>query len=130
MISFYIHRLLLSYPDNSDTIALTETGEGGLEEFVSKLRPDQAAFGYVRAVIGNDTLSQRAKFVFVSWCGPEVKVMRKAKLSVHIADVKNFIKNFAIEVSASQPEDLAANEVELKLRKAMGANYDRQASQY
>lgn len=52
----------------------------------------QAGYGYIRFTIGNDELSQRSKFVFVSWTGPGIKVMRKARLSVHIADVKKVLK--------------------------------------
>jgi hypothetical protein len=58
------------------------SGSGGLPEFLTHLKEDQAGFGYLRMQVGNDNLSQRAKFVLVSWCGPQVKVMRKAKLSV------------------------------------------------
>ncbi|KAK9719255.1 hypothetical protein K7432_004889 [Basidiobolus ranarum] len=75
--------LLLTYSENKrDVLEVKSTGTGGLAEFVDNLEPDQAAFGYLRMVISNDELSQRVKFVFVSWCGPSVKVMRKAKLSV------------------------------------------------
>ena len=79
-----------------------------------------AAFGYLRIVLGNDELSQRAKFVLVCWCGAEVKVMRKAKLSVHIADVKRVCKAFAVEVTASVPEELDTKDITLQLQKAMG----------
>ncbi|KAI9006037.1 hypothetical protein BC832DRAFT_539680 [Gaertneriomyces semiglobifer] len=123
--------LLLSYKDEkSDVLTLSGTGSGGLDEFTAQLQPDQAAFGYLRMVVGNDELSQRAKFVLVSWCGPQVKVMRKAKLSVHIADVKQTIKVFAVEVAASSKDDLRLADIKLLLQKAMGANYDRQTSQY
>ena len=108
------------------------SGTGGLDEFKGKLKDDQPAFGFLRITIGNDELvsvillypaiqhqsirspilnhnvshkqSKRAKFVLVSWCGPQVKVMRKAKLSVHIADVKSVIKNFAVEIAAGSKE--------------------------
>ncbi|KAJ3287657.1 hypothetical protein HK104_008490 [Borealophlyctis nickersoniae] len=117
--------LLLEYQDDkTDVLKLAETGTGGLEEFVSKLKPEQAAFGYLRMIVGNDELSKRAKFVLVSWCGEQVKVMRKAKLSVHIADVKSVIKSFAIEISASHKDELKDKDIRLLLQKAMGANYD------
>ncbi|KAJ3019182.1 hypothetical protein HKX48_002316 [Thoreauomyces humboldtii] len=122
--------LVLNYPTDKDTIALGGKGEGGLAEFTEQLKEDQAAFGYLRIVVGNDELSQRAKFVLVSWCGKEVKVMRKAKLSVHISDVKNVLKAFAIEIAASSKEDIREADVKNLLRKAGGANYDRQTSQY
>ncbi|KAI9099489.1 hypothetical protein DFS34DRAFT_617729 [Phlyctochytrium arcticum] len=123
--------LLLTYNDEkADVLTLSATGTGGLDEFVGKLKDDQAAFGYLRMTVGNDELSKRSKFLLVSWCGPQVKVMRKAKLSVHIAEVKNVIKTFAVEMAASSKEDLRENHITLLLKKAMGANYDRQASQY
>ncbi|KAJ3049092.1 hypothetical protein HK097_009882 [Rhizophlyctis rosea] len=118
--------LLLEYADDkSDVLRLSATGTGGLDEFKGKLKDDQPAFGFLRITIGNDELSKRAKFVLVSWCGPQVKVMRKAKLSVHIADVKSVIKNFAVEIAAGSKEDLREGEINLLLKKAMGANYDR-----
>lgn len=43
-------------------------------------------------MIGNDELSQRAKFLFVSYTGPNCKVLRKARVSVHVADVKRIVK--------------------------------------
>ncbi|KAJ3082934.1 hypothetical protein HK102_001372 [Quaeritorhiza haematococci] len=123
--------LLLTYADDkTDVLKVSATGTGGLAEFVSHLKEDQAAFGYVRMTVGNDELSQRAKFVLVSWCGTGVKVMRKAKLSVHIADVKSVLKSFAVEVAASHVEELEEKEILLLVKKAMGANYDRQASSY
>ncbi|KAI8827173.1 uncharacterized protein EV422DRAFT_512917 [Fimicolochytrium jonesii] len=123
--------LLLSYAnDAKDVLTLSGSGTGGLAEFTDKLRDDQAAFGYLRIIVGNDELSQRAKFVLVSWCGKEVKVMRKAKLSVHIASVKQIVKTFAVEIAASTKEDLRETEIKKLLQKAMGANYDRQTSQY
>lgn len=56
--------------------------------------------------------------------------MRKAKLSIQIADVKNVCRNFHIEVPASHTHDLSEDEVMTRLRRAGGANYDRQSSDY
>lgn len=74
--------------------------------------------------------SQRVKFVLVPWCGESVGVMRKAKLGVQIADVKNILRNFHIEVPASTTHDLEENDIMTRLRRAGGANYDRQLSTY
>ena len=56
--------------------------------------------------------------------------MRKAKLSVHVADVKTIVKVFSVEIQASSLEDISEPSVKLLLQKAMGANYDRQSSNY
>ncbi len=80
--------------------------------------------------VGNDELSKRSKFVLITWCGPQVKVMRKAKLSVHISSVKAVVKNFAVELAATTKSEVNEKDLTLLLKKAMGANYDRQASAY
>jgi len=41
--------------------------------------------------VSNDELSVRTKFVFVTWIGSKVKILRKAKLSVHVSDVKRVL---------------------------------------
>lgn len=74
--------------------------------------------------------SQRVKFVLIPWCGESVGIMRKAKLGVQMADVKNVIRNFHIEVPANHVQDLSENEIMTRLRRAGGANYDRQSSNY
>ncbi|CAO3641865.1 unnamed protein product [Mucor hiemalis] len=80
--------------------------------------------------MSNNEYSQRIKFVFVPWCGDKVGIMRKAKLSIQISDVKNIIRSFHIEVPASTTQDLSENEIMTRLRRAGGANYDRQSSNY
>lgn len=56
--------------------------------------------------------------------------MRKAKLSIQIADVKNVLRNYHIEVPASHVNDLDEKDIMTRLRRAGGANYDRQSSNY
>ena len=84
----------------------------------------------MRYVYSNDDLSRRVKFILVSWVGPSVKVMRKARVSVHLAEVKQIIKSFAVEIQASEKSELKEEEVVKLIKRAGGANYDRQASNY
>ncbi|WOO81044.1 Coactosin [Vanrija pseudolonga] len=111
--------------DKSDKLVLSETGTGDLDEFTSKLDPAKASFGFVRVKYANDEHSFREKFTLVTWIGENVKIMRRAKVSVHTADVKSIIRSYSIEVSASTPKDLEVDEVVQRLRRAGGANYDR-----
>ncbi|ORX55172.1 actin depolymerizing protein [Hesseltinella vesiculosa] len=113
-----------------DRLQVSGTGSGGLSEFIAHLSPEVAGWGYVRMNMSNDEYSQRVKFVLVPWCGESVGVMRRAKLSIQIADVKNVIRSFHIEVPASQVSELSEQEIMTKLRRAGGANYDRQSSNY
>lgn len=50
--------------------------------------------------------------------------MRKAKISVHTADVKQVLRVYSIEVPARERDDLKEDPIVVKLRKAGGASYD------
>ncbi|KAL1917582.1 uncharacterized protein VTP21DRAFT_3975 [Calcarisporiella thermophila] len=119
--------LLLEFaPTKPDRLIVAGTGTGGLKELVTKLRDDQAAFGYVRMNFANDEYSQRVKFVLINWCGQSVGVMRKAKLSIQTSEVKHVLRSFHIEVPASHAEDLDEKDIMLHLKRCAGANYDAQ----
>lgn len=105
-----------------DRLEVSGTGTGGLAEFTEQLQDSEACFGYVRHIIGNDEMSRRSKFILVCWCGPNVNVMRRGRMTPHIGEVKNVLKAYAIEVQTDHKEDLQADHVEVKLKKAMGAN--------
>ncbi|CAI2183485.1 8989_t:CDS:2 [Funneliformis geosporum] len=123
--------LILQYvSDRSDKLILKSKGTGGLQEFVEKLDENQAAFGYIRLNVSNDELSVRTKFIFITWVGSGVKIMRKAKLSVHVSDVKKVLRACAIDVNAHDKAELDEEEILTQLRRAGGANYDRRSYDY
>lgn len=118
--------LLLNYEsEKSDKLVLSEVGSGGLDELKEKLEASKASFVYSRITYANDKESQRHKFVLIIWIGSDVKVMRKAKLSVHTADVKTVLRQFSIEVPANSFDDLNEEDIVSRLRKAGGASYDK-----
>ncbi|KAJ9090241.1 hypothetical protein DSO57_1004492 [Entomophthora muscae] len=111
--------------DKADILEVKATGTDGLSGFTSNLSPDQAGFGFLRIPLKNDEYSERIKFVFVSYCGPQVRVMRKAKLGIQKAQVQSVLRSFAIEMNVTEAKDLDESEVLLRLKRAGGANYDR-----
>ncbi|CBY02411.1 similar to coactosin-like protein [Plenodomus lingam JN3] len=114
----------------SDNLTLACTGTGDIAEMTESLADDEAAYAYVRMKLGNDEYSERVKFAFVVWQGVNTKVMRKAKMSFQSGQVKQVIRTYAVEIQTSDKKELEAEAVTLKLRKAMGANYDRQTTNY
>ena len=122
--------LYLTYKEPADVLEIRGSGSGGFPEFLSQLKPEECGYGYVRINIGNDELSTRCKFILVSWVGANAKIMRKAKISVQLSEVKSVVKVYAVEFAANTLNDLKQEDVMLKVKKAMGANYDRQSSQY
>eukprot|EP00835_Amoeboradix_gromovi_P003018 NODE_186_length_15678_cov_0.309262.p6 type:complete len:148 gc:universal NODE_186_length_15678_cov_0.309262:1456-1899(+) len=125
-----VNWLYLTYKEPADVLEIRGSGNGGFQEFLKQLKPEECGYGYVRINIGNDELSTRCKFILVSWVGSNAKIMRKAKISVQLSEVKSVIKVYACEFAANTLNDLKQEEVLLKVQKAMGANYDRQSSSY
>eukprot|EP01121_Diplochlamys_sp_Union-15-3_P016734 TRINITY_DN574_c0_g3_i2.p1 TRINITY_DN574_c0_g3~~TRINITY_DN574_c0_g3_i2.p1 ORF type:complete len:165 (-),score=43.44 TRINITY_DN574_c0_g3_i2:124-555(-) len=113
--------LFLHYSDNNK-LALGATGNGGLSELVSHFKPDERAYGYLRVITGDD-LSARAKFVFIAWVGEKVSPLKKARVSTDKAFVKELIKDFAVEIHATDLADLHESDVVTKVVKAGGAHY-------
>lgn len=99
--------LLLDYESpTSNKLVLTKTGQGSVEDFAQELDPEKASFGYVRIKYRNDEQSFREKFILVIFIGAQVKIMRRARVSVHAADVKHVLRSYSIEVNANSPDDL------------------------
>ncbi|KIJ09759.1 hypothetical protein PAXINDRAFT_87033 [Paxillus involutus ATCC 200175] len=117
--------LLLDYEnDRSDKLVLTQTGTGSLADLRHALDDSKASYGYARVTYSNDKESRREKFILVVWIGSGCKVMRKAKISVHAANVKEVLRVYSIEVAARERDDLKEDPIIVRLRKAGGASYD------
>ncbi|KAG9086469.1 hypothetical protein FRC06_003072 [Ceratobasidium sp. 370] len=119
--------LLVKYEsERSDKLKLVATGTGGLTELRESphLGDVDVAYAYVRVAYANDKESKREKFTLVTWIGKDARVMRKAKASVHLTDVKKVLNTYSIEVSAREANDLAEEPIVIRLRKAGGASYD------
>ena len=56
-------------------------------------------------------MSKRHKFVLLTWCGPSVPALKKAKMSLEKTLVKNLITSFAVEIQASELEEMALDNV-------------------
>jgi hypothetical protein len=51
-------------------------------------------------------------------------------MSFQSGQVKQVIRTYAVEIQTSDKKELEAETVTMKLRRAMGANYDRQGTNY
>lgn len=94
----------------------------GFEEFCGEFHDDERAFGYIRIQMG-DEMSKRSKFLFLTWIGPEVGVMQRAKMSTDKSIIKDVINNFAVELQVETSVDLDLEMFKAHLNKAGGANY-------
>ncbi len=111
--------------EGNNKIVAGPKGSGGLEELQSQFSENECAYAYTRVTTG-DSESRRAKFVFIAWGGDSAKVLLKAKMSVHRASLKEVVKEFAVEIFASDADDLTPERVTATVVKAGGANYHGQ----
>merc|ERR1711970_744727 len=91
-------------------------------DFKAHFTPDDRSFGYIKIMTG-DELSKRSKFVFCTWIGPNVSVMKKAKMGTDKAFVKEVIQNISVELQPESLNEVDAGYFETECRKAGGANY-------
>merc|ERR1712137_584174 len=112
---------------NNNRVGVAASGTGGIDDIRSQFAANETGFAYARVATG-DAESKRTKFVLITWCGEKASMMRKAKMSVHKADVKNVFNQFAVEIQTSDLEDLTQENVRNIVVKAGGANYNGQSS--
>ncbi|KAJ1526808.1 hypothetical protein ONE63_008378 [Megalurothrips usitatus] len=118
--------------DSSDTEWAVFTFQGqkivcagtgvGFDEFRAHFTDGDRAFGFIRIQMG-DEMSKRQKFVFLTWVGPQVSVIRRAKMSIDKATVKEIVKNFAVELQVETQAEITVEYLREQLARAGGANY-------
>merc|ERR1711974_140783 len=118
--------VLMGYEGNNKIVS-QGSGSGGLSELVGKLADDQVQYGFFSVITG-DSESRRTKFVLLTWIGPNVGALKKARTSVHKASVKEIVRDFSIEIQSDDRDDFAEDVVLARVVKAGGANYMGQTS--
>lgn len=114
-----VNWFVLSYKEKS--IALKATGvEYG--EMLAHFTAEERCFAYCRMVTGDD-MSVRQKFVFITWIGPSVPPLKKAKVSTDKAFVKAIVREFSKEILADDLKDLEESKIKEILELSSGAKY-------
>merc|ERR1712168_901988 len=108
-----------TFTDNK--LGVTATGED-FESFKTHFGPDDRGFGYIKIMTG-DEMSKRSKFVFLTWVGPNVSVMKKAKMSADKALMKEIIQNLSVELQIENANELSMDHFKAEVDKAGGARY-------
>ncbi|XP_055949478.1 coactosin-like protein [Argiope bruennichi] len=93
-----------------------------LQELKDALSDDERAFAFVRVFAG-DEMSKRKKFVLLTWVGPSVSTLKRARVSIDKALVKQVVQNFAVELQIESPDELTDEYLRAAVDKVGGANY-------
>jgi len=108
-----------TFTDNK--LGVTATGED-FDSFKTHFGPDDRGFGYIKIMTG-DEMSKRSKFVFCTWVGPNVSVMKKAKMSTDKALMKEIIQNLSVELQIENANEFSMDHFKAEVDKAGGARY-------
>src|SRR5690606_36400334 len=82
-------------------------GSGDISEAVSILPNDAVCYGFAKIAFTANDNSERTKFVFFTWEGPEIGAMQRSKISVHKGAVKSVFRDFSLEIQTDTRNDLA-----------------------
>eukprot|EP00092_Neocalanus_flemingeri_P096868 GFUD01123343.1.p1 GENE.GFUD01123343.1~~GFUD01123343.1.p1 ORF type:complete len:238 (+),score=62.34 GFUD01123343.1:103-816(+) len=106
-----------TFTDNK--LGVTATGDD-FDSFKSHFGPDDRGFGYIKIMTG-DEMSKRSKFVLSTWVGPNVSVMKKAKMSTDKALMKEIIQNLSVELQIENANEFSMDHFKAEVDKAGGA---------
>jgi len=107
--------------DEKNRLKAEGTGKD-FKDFKGSFSNEDRGFGYIRINTG-DEMSKRAKFVFVTWVGPSVSVMKKAKMSTDKALMKDIIQNMSVELQFENHSEFSQDFFKSQVDKAAGARY-------
>ena len=107
----------------TSSVELLASGTGGLTEMMQYFTPEFLGYGYLR-VISGDAESRRPKFIFISFSGASVGLVKKGKMGTHQSSIASLFGYSHISVQASVPEDLVEADLMERVKKASGADYD------
>jgi hypothetical protein len=110
--------------NQSKSLVLVGTGQGGLSELKSKLGDSMVGYALYRTTERVDD-SETVKFVFIDWRGPQVHRMQRAILGTHSGAVRAVFEPYHVDLlDVSKQEEVTDDLIMAKVRKAAGtANY-------
>jgi len=113
--------------ENDKSAKLVHAGEGagGIDELKGQLKEDGIFYGAFK-VVGVDnretTVSRRPKYIWFTFIGSKVPVLRKAKTSTQKPEVAKFFASAQLNLELGSVDDLSKLEVAKKLLASGGAH--------
>jgi len=112
--------VLFSYADSQkNTLTLTGTGSGGVEELKTHLDLGRVSYGLVRVTDQIDN-SVTVKFVFIVWCGEKVPFVKKAQITTHKGSISTLVGQYHNDIYANNLSELSDDLIIGKVRAASG----------
>jgi len=97
--------LLLSPSDKPGELPLLNAGSLSVPELVSSLKEDDLCFGLLRLGFGSGRF-RRVKWVSLTWSGPSVGAVRRARAMQARASMKSKLGPVSVEMEVTSVDDL------------------------
>jgi len=112
--------VLVSYQGNTNTVALSGQGSGGVDELVSHLQDDGISYGLVKVT---DIIDEHTtiKFVLIIWVGDSIPAVRKAKITTHKGAIDAFFGQHHNDIYVSHKNEISTDLILSKVRDASGS---------
>jgi len=118
--------ILFGFSDEkSNVLVPIGSGSGGIDELKTQLDENAIQYGAFRVVGVDDretTVSRRAKYVWFSYIGKNVSVLRKARVSVQKPEVAKLFPGAGLTLELTSADDLTKIDVSKKLLASGGAH--------
>eukprot|EP01130_Rhizamoeba_saxonica_P019044 TRINITY_DN9760_c0_g1_i1.p1 TRINITY_DN9760_c0_g1~~TRINITY_DN9760_c0_g1_i1.p1 ORF type:complete len:512 (-),score=156.17 TRINITY_DN9760_c0_g1_i1:65-1600(-) len=104
----------------SNVIELVGSGNGGLDELITKLTDDQVMYGIVRMYEQIDD-SITVKFCFIDWRGQDIPHMQRAQIGTHSGEVIALFSPFHVDLlQVSSYDEVTEDIIQAKIAAASG----------
>jgi hypothetical protein len=114
--------LVIGYEDNNNRVGVKISGSGGINELKKNLPADQPVYALLRVAAPGTT---SVKFVFITWIGPKVGALKKARVSTHSVAVGDLFGAIHVRMMTDSQDELNSQSIDAKIRHAAGTDYDR-----
>eukprot|EP01088_Endostelium_zonatum_P000971 TRINITY_DN11248_c0_g1_i1.p1 TRINITY_DN11248_c0_g1~~TRINITY_DN11248_c0_g1_i1.p1 ORF type:complete len:143 (+),score=28.35 TRINITY_DN11248_c0_g1_i1:48-476(+) len=102
---------------SKEKLGVQAVGNGSIEEGAANFKDDQSQYGFFKVSFRADDDTERTKFVLVTWLGPNVSILQKAKLSVHKPLVKSVFRDCAVEITSSDRSELTSEALTSQIKR-------------
>ena len=103
----------VSASSNGTELCFVASGEGGMSQLTTHLRPQDVNYGVLLCRVG-----LVSKPVFITWVGPDVSPTYRGRVSMHKQGVRNFYIGCCCEIFATDFDDLSVETTTTVLCKA------------
>lgn len=111
---------MMGYYSGKSTLSLVASGKGGLDDFRSALKVEEACFGLLRVTDKIDA-NVLVKFVYVRYQPNNYAPMKKGEVGTNIGAIDSFFANWHVDFVISSPDELTESEMMNKVQSASGS---------